>query len=83
MDDMSKIERNVVAQDRLNTLASIMFDNADLDYEGNDLNLERYAKVLLKAWFPETYNATLESLKEKERQEKEERKRRLEAVENE
>ena len=55
-----------VAEDRLITLISVLFNEARLDYR-SELTFDTDGVVqLLKVWYAETYNEVLEYLKEKE-----------------
>jgi hypothetical protein len=60
-----------VAKDRLTTLVAVLFQEAELDYKGSDLNFSTSCIVsLLKVWHGETYIMTLDFLKrEKEAEE--------------
>ena len=59
-DDLSE----EVAKDRLITLVSILFQEAELDYKGNNLSFDAsYIAPLLKVWYGETYIMTLDFLK--------------------
>jgi hypothetical protein len=65
-DDLNAYKAQAIAQDRLNTLVSVMFDDADLSWDGEDINFSGNAvKMLIKAWHPETYNDVYTALKEK------------------
>ena len=65
-DDLNAYKAQAIAQDRLNTLVSVMFDDADLSWDGEDINFSGNAvKMLIKAWYPETYNDVYTALKDK------------------
>lgn len=83
-EELSAYKAQAIAQDRLNTLASVLFDDADLSWNG-ELNFSGGAiRPFLKAWFPEAYCDTVNALKEKQEQKEAEERRakaREEAIE--
>ena len=71
------IADQAVAKDRLNTLVSVIFDEAELSWNGELSFSGNAIKPLIRAWYPGVYGDTLETLRAAEEAKQRERMERL------